>query len=182
MRDLHDDVGAKLLHILHKAHTPDMVHLANGALTSLQEIVHDLGDHPACLLDHTLADWRAELQERIADAGAQLDWKQSTDTTYELNPTIRSHLARTVREIVSNSLRHGAPSEIAITIDVSRGSLSLRIEDDGKGRHPDSWATGNGIASTRARIAALHGDISWSSGPSRTGIAVEVRVPLENAQ
>ena len=76
MRDLHDDVGAKLLSLVHHAKSSKNQELAKSALTTLREAIYTLQDREPILLENALADWRAELQERLEIADVEVIWSQ----------------------------------------------------------------------------------------------------------
>jgi signal transduction histidine kinase len=80
---------------------------------------------------------------------------------------------RIVQESVSNAVRHGAPSRIAITLHAATGELLVMVEDDGRSGAPEpedvSSLGGAGVTGMRERIAALDGrfTIERSAGGTR---------------
>ncbi|MCA1979081.1 MAG: histidine kinase, partial [Thiobacillus sp.] len=64
-RDLHDDVGAKLLSLVYRAGTPEDASLARSALQDLRDVVSTV--QPENLTLEALgADWRAECERRLS--------------------------------------------------------------------------------------------------------------------
>ena len=63
--DLHDDLGAKLLTIVHSADPARVPQLAREALEEMRLSVRGLAGRPV-RLDDALADWRAETMVRLA--------------------------------------------------------------------------------------------------------------------
>ncbi|TAJ80989.1 MAG: hypothetical protein EPO42_03395, partial [Gallionellaceae bacterium] len=75
-RDLHDDVGAKLLGLAISAQRSNQTQdadLARSALQDLRDVV-SRSAHSASRLDNLLANMRAETAQRVQAAGVALDW------------------------------------------------------------------------------------------------------------
>jgi two-component system sensor histidine kinase UhpB len=92
-------------------------------------------------------------------------------------------LYRLVQESLSNVLRHAQAAEVKIALSIQSGKagancITLHIEDDGIGMNdPDGVSSGLGILGMRERVAALHGDIRFSTEPGR-GLRIDVVLPL----
>ncbi|MDQ6626937.1 MAG: sensor histidine kinase, partial [Pseudomonadota bacterium] len=71
--DLHDDLGAKLLTIVHTSDTARMPQLAREALEEMRLSVRGLAGK-AVRLDDAIADWRAEVVGRLEQAGVRPRW------------------------------------------------------------------------------------------------------------
>lgn len=56
--------------------------------------------------------------------------------------------------------------------------LVLRIDDDGKGFHPDDVTTGYGLRSMSARLAEISGTVTIESAPGQ-GSRLEVAIPIQ---
>ena len=65
--DLHDDLGAKLLTIVHTSDSARIPQLAREALDEMRLSVRGLAGKPV-RLDEALADWRAEVMTRLQQA------------------------------------------------------------------------------------------------------------------
>jgi len=84
---------------------------------------------------------------------------------------------RIVREAISNAIRHGGASSVAISL-ADEGGVRLTIEDDGTGLAAGAprRGTGFGLTSMRERAEALGGMLELSSAP-RGGARLEVWIP-----
>lgn len=88
---------------------------------------------------------------------------------------------RIAQEALHNSLRHGDPGQVAISLTSENGSVVLEIADDGTGFDTNVAADATrrlGLASMRERAAAVGGRLSVSSRPGG-GVTVRLTVPVE---
>ncbi|MEY3473961.1 MAG: hypothetical protein RL087_419, partial [Pseudomonadota bacterium] len=76
--DLHDDLGAKLLTIVHTSESDRISALAREALEEMRLSVRGLTGKPVQLVD-ALADWRAEVISRLGQAGIEAEWTMPTE-------------------------------------------------------------------------------------------------------
>lgn len=96
----------------------------------------------------------------------------------DLPPKKALCLYRIAQECVTNAARHGAPTEIAVTLRRDRpdGAVRLTVTDDGGGAAGQIGASpGNGILGIRERLAAFGGSLSIRETPS--GVRVEAMLP-----
>ncbi|MDP3858443.1 MAG: ATP-binding protein [Stagnimonas sp.] len=162
-RDLHDDVGAKLLQLVHGAENPRQAELARSVLQDLRDVVSRSRRPPAPLLQ-LLGEIEAETRQRLAVAGGELVWEQESelpDVALDQSQTL--HLLRISREAVSNALSHGAAHWLRVRSFRAGPELMLEITDDGRFQ-PEQIGEGRGTSSMRERAAGLQGDIRWDAG------------------
>ncbi len=90
-----------------------------------------------------------------------------------------THIYRIVQEAVTNSVRHGNPTEINIQLLAGNERITLMIQDDGDGFDVDFLKNGegNGIDNMRDRTKILNGEFEISSKPGE-GTSVIVKIPL----
>lgn len=186
MRDLHDDVGARLLTLSHRCIDTSNAETARSALQYLRETIRGLDRKGVTVqLADALADWEAEAADRLDAAGITLDWQQQTALpAMRLSNRQHINLGRIVREAISNAIRHGSPKEIEATTDVRDGMLSLRLCDDGDGGDPEVWERGTGLNNMATRAAELGGTVRWreraaTGNAAGRGICVEISCPLK---
>lgn len=80
------------------------------------------------------------------------------------------------REAISNAVRHGNPTKIAIDIRQSADETTLTIQDNGIGFDPATQRTGLGAVTMRTRAEALGGVLSIIGIPGM-GTTVRVAIP-----
>lgn len=162
-KDLHDDVGAKLLQLVHGAETPQQADLARAVIQDLRDVVSRSRRPPAPLLQ-LLGEIEAESRQRLAAAGAELVWEQEPGLPDQpLGQAQTLHLIRIGREAISNALRHGGAHWLRVRVCRVAEELVLEITDDGSFA-PTRIGEGRGTATMRERATGLGGDIQWDQG------------------
>ena len=180
--DLHDDLGAKLLSLVHASERADaraeVARLAREALEEMRLSVRHLKAQPVPAAD-ALADWRAEGVSRLAAAGIEVDWDAQLPDHLLLMPVrTSSQLTRVVREAVSNIIRHSGASHCRVVLHLTDAELQLEVEDNGRGIDPAAVATGQGLHNIERRVRRLGGTHRFATG-GLGGTLLMVRVPLE---
>jgi two-component system sensor histidine kinase DevS len=89
---------------------------------------------------------------------------------------IARELVPSVREALSNAVRHSRAEHVTVEVQVAAGMVTLRVADDGVGI-AESAPPGRGLANLRSRAVRLGGACSISSGVG-TGTVVEWSVPV----
>ena len=160
-RDLHDDLGAKLLTLACSAGDGPVADLARSALEDLRDTVavRDDKDLSAAAV---VADWRNECRERLETADVDLDWHvQGLASAPAFSADVRTALGRVLREALSNAIRHARPQHIAVDLRFEGDVLSLRMRHGGDIGDPQRWRAGRGVLSMRSRLQRLGGDLYW---------------------
>ena len=182
-RDLHDDLGAKLLGLLisaQRAGLPREADMARSALQDLRDVV-SRSAQPATPLGDLVADWRAETEQRLQPLGIMLDWRiPMEDMPVPVNAEIALNLSRILREAVTNVLRH-APQADRITVNtvLEQDSLMLSIEDNGPGLPQSGAKPHRGMSGMNARAAMLGANLAWQAVEPH-GCRVVLKMPLAN--
>lgn len=175
--DLHDDIGAKLLGMIHAAQSPAEADRARALLQDLRDVVTRSRGTPGSLLE-TLAEIRNEVSQRLHAAGIGLRWELADDLTDPLLATDQVlHLYRIVREAISNVIRHAQASNVRVRVKMIDERLYLDLTDNGSGADTRSSVRGSGLGNMRERAAELAGDIRWAAG-TEGGTKVLLTMPL----
>ncbi len=158
--DLHDDLGSRLLMLIHRSRDEELAGIARDAMADLRSILLAI-DGPGATLAETLADCRAEAATRCEAAGTELSWQQETLTVeHRLSAQARSSLERCLRELITNALKHARPAWLAVRITVEGSRLVISL------RH--AWPEGGdirkgrGLRGVERRIGASSGSLSLS--------------------
>jgi two-component system, NarL family, sensor histidine kinase DesK len=183
-RDLHDSLGQSLSVITLKSQLAaklisqdperarlEMVETEQVARDALSAVRETVGGQRQPTLDGELAAARqalaaAEIVPTIeAIAG-------------ELPPQVDAALAWTVREAVTNVVRHSQARRVTIRIHKANGWAEATIIDDGSGAA--TKGSGFGLLGLSERISALGGRFSAGPAPSG-GFQLDAALPLKGA-
>ncbi len=88
---------------------------------------------------------------------------------YELELRMEHKLMiyRVVQEQLNNILKYAAATEIFLSIRIENGTVSVYIQDDGKGFDPEKIKNGIGLNNIRSRIQAFSGNLTINSAPGK---------------
>lgn len=176
-RDMHDDVGARLLTLIHRADSPALADVARAAMTDLRTALGAMDSHATSLVD-ALADWREEAAERCDAAGIDLRWLTPPPPTDSLlTPRQKAVIERALREAISNAIRHARPRKLTVAMELAAGWLKLHIDDDGETTPPETWRQGRGLRGMQQRLAEAGGRLRLSTLAGRgTRVALEMQM------
>jgi two-component system sensor histidine kinase DesK len=177
-RDLHDILGHSLTVISVKAELAERLfdadpERARAELTDLQRLSRD-----------ALADVRSTAQgiRGISLPGEIASARMALESAgiEPLLPTVadevpsrwRELFAWTLREGVTNVIRHSQASRCEVELDADR----ISVIDDGRGPCPDD-VTGNGLEGLRQRARLAGATVTTSPGPGERGFSLTVSVP-----
>lgn len=182
-RDLHDLIGHSLSVIALKSElagrlikaTPglaaheveDIEQVARGALREVREAV-------AGYRQPTLNAELAGAREALTTAGIEL---QAEDEHMPVPPAVEAVLAWTVREGVTNVMRHSQARRCAIRIFNKDGYATVEVVDDGRGGTPEP---GSGLRGLRERVVERGGTLTAEPLPHE-GFRLRVTLPLPDA-
>jgi signal transduction histidine kinase len=155
--------------------TLDAVH--DLALQLRPSVLDDLGLVPA--LDRLVADFQRT-------HGIQAVFETSLRARARLPATVETALYRITQEALTNVARHAAAQSVSLLLEARRGSITLIVEDDGRGFDVASCMRGTqndrclGVFGMRERATLLGGRLTIESTPgSGTTVFVEVPFPPE---
>lgn len=115
-----------------------------------------------------------DLARAISTAGINVDLDVGDDLD-GLPPGVELSCYRIVQEALTNTLKHSGASTVRVTIATGRGSLQVRVTDDGTGAGLDA-GTGQGLIGMRERAAAYGGTLTAGPQPGG-GYCVEAVLP-----
>lgn len=193
-RELHDGVGASMAQLLltldtHIERLPagaerDGIREVRRALT---EVIGELGRtarglHPSLLEDLGLAAAVTEhARAWSGSTGIKLDLAFSLGN-HRLPPAVELAALRIVQEALSNVARHAEAGTVSLVMTVTKDTLLVMVEDNGRGFDPDAPRDPHrlGLRDIGERVLALGGDLKIESQPGE-GTTVRARIPLEPA-
>jgi two-component system, NarL family, sensor histidine kinase UhpB len=178
--DLHDDLGAKLLTIVHTSDSERISTLARDALEEMRLSVRGLTGKPMQLAD-ALADWRAETVARLGQANIEIDWRSPVEELEQTLPA-RSFVqtTRILRESVSNIIKHSGATHCKVRCAMQGGEFGLVIQDNGRGIPMEldgKLDRGHGMTSIKHRAKQMQGQCLVESAPGY-GTVIRLTLPL----
>jgi two-component system sensor histidine kinase UhpB len=174
--DLHDDLGAKLLTIVHTRDSARIPDLAREALEEMRLSVRGLAGRPV-RLDDAIADWRSETMERLGQAHIEARWDNPTLADPPmLSSRMYMQLTRVLREAVSNVIKHSGAVHCVVGCLIEGNDLKIVVRDDGRGIHTDV-TRGQGMSTMKRRAKRMNGQCLVESRPGY-GVVILLTVPL----
>lgn len=177
-RDLHDDVGSRLMTTLHREDIGTVHADVREAMAEMRLIIDGMAGQSRALA-HVLADIRHETVNRLGLARIAIDWPLSEAFDDErLLPAAQNRvLVSVVRELVSNAILHAGAAQVRVTCAVADNDLVLSLHDNGHGFDAASdAAVGNGLRNMTRRLEEAGGSFRLESGA--TGTLAAIRLPL----
>ncbi|MDQ2715672.1 MAG: histidine kinase [Chloroflexota bacterium] len=190
-RDLHDLLGhnlslialkselaGRLMTVAPERAAVEIGDVENVARTTLQEVREAVGSYR----QPTFASQLHGAQEILAAAGMLYRFEGDESIMDTLPTTIEAILAWTVREGVTNVIRHSHAHQCTIRVTQARHTAGVEVIDDGDGVpvsacQPNGGSGGNGLPGLAERVAALGGQCE--AGPDAGGgFRLAVSVPL----
>lgn len=161
LRDLHDDVAARLLTLLHQTREPEVSNTARNALRGLRDVIDRMGTEEMTLAE-VMLDIEAASREQLKGVHVRFEWHAS-DTWPEqvLNANIHINLRRVVRETIANALKHAQPKIVTLQVELIAQDLCLRVRHDGKLVEPSLWVAGRGLNNIKTRVAEMRATHKW---------------------
>jgi signal transduction histidine kinase len=175
-RDLHDDVGARLLSGLQEADLERAREAMRHAISDMRSIVTALTG-TRVPLDELLGDLRHETHERLSVAGLELAWPlPEAMPDRALSHHVGRHFVSMLREVISNVIRHARARRVEVAVALEGGMLVTRVHDDGAGFSGEA-GEGHGLLNLTRRAAEAGGEVRLPDRGAET--ALEIRLPVE---
>ena len=196
-RDLHDNVGAKLLSLIYRSEGRGTQDLARDSLKELRELIQGLekkGDTPrwACRAP------AAEPPRRCNEAKIILTWKENIgDNDFMLNTRQLLNLKAVFSELLSNVIKHAKANTLSINTDIITETdiesdmevdihptyfLVITFSNNGNPFLIEDTSSGQGIHNIKQRIIEINGEIDWLSTKDNENNNINksiVKIPLQ---
>jgi signal transduction histidine kinase len=180
--DLHDDLGAKLLTIVHTSESDRISTLAREALEEMRLSVRGLTGKPIQMAD-AVGDWRSEAKSRLSHGNIELIWLSPDDLLMDdrkMSARAYVQTTRILREAISNLLKHSQASQCRISIHVESNDFELTIADNGRGIPVEldgRLDRGHGMSTMKGRAKQLQGQCLVESAPGY-GTTIRLTLPM----
>ena len=174
-RDLHDQIGHKLLSLIYAADDDKVKIIAQETLEQLRGLITALRLEPVSL-QSTVMEIRLVAEEASDNFDFKLDWNNCiTDVSIVIGSYQYLNIINIARELLNNIVRHADSSEVRIVLAVDASSLMMQFNDNGIGLDREDVIMGNGLYNIDARVRELNATIDWHR---YTGCSVTITIPL----
>lgn len=161
MRDLHDDVGGKLLNLVYMAPDAETKQVARDSLSALRDVMAVIEDDQMVDLPVAWERFKATTQSRFEPMGFALKTVENYASERTLSAREFVNLKRIMQEMTSNILKYAEPGEVEAVLSVDAdGSLDLRLTNVAKPRVDAELSGGRGLANIRKRMEELGGSFT----------------------
>jgi signal transduction histidine kinase len=193
-QELHDSIGHGLISL--KMHLEYAGNVADSnpqktkeviakALAISQASIDDLRKAVAVLKNNSLNE-RMELQQSLKQmigsiqVNGRLGFEFAFDESVEYaTPDIKQAIYSTVREAVTNGLKHGKAQ--AFSIEIKKCSVLIRVVVQNDGEPCQHLQKSHGIRGIEERIHSLEGNVEFSSAPD-SSFTVTAEIPYVAAK
>jgi signal transduction histidine kinase len=187
-RDLHDDIGSTLssINIISQMALKE----ANGSASHFQRIAQHSSSMMESMSDivwsinpnnDSLEQVVSKMKEFTAEILDPLDINYTFSGeddlhAIKLDVSTRKNLFLIFKEAINNAAKYSSAKAINIIFKKENGSLSLNIQDNGRGFDVQGNSSGNGLRNMKERAENLHGKLDLKS--SLDGTEIVLSVPL----
>ena len=158
-RNIHDVVGADLLQLIYQL---DGHKAQSGAKSVMQKVRQSVAVTSKYVIN--FGDWFeemcAEAQMRLAFATIEFKQQASITDRNNLPVDVPMALARIMRELMSNIIRHAYASSVTVDATWTSEEKIIVVQDNGVGINGIN-SSGKGLRSIRQRAQKINADIRW---------------------
>lgn len=180
-RDLHDDLGAKLLSGLYQKDVEQARKSIREAISEMRTIIKGLvgtGVELQTILDELELETSNRLHQCEIEVIWQVEW---SDQAYKLSYTQYKNYVSIFREVISNIMKYAQAKHVTVNIRMINNELISTIRDDGIGLSEGEGLElhyGNGLHNMQQRASELEGQIRYDTQQTTGGLTVEFRFPI----
>ena len=195
-RDIHDDLGARLTHLLLLGEVAQSELPADsGTRAQINEICEKARDLSHALDEvvwavnsrrDTLRDFASYVCKYAQFFLSSTSIRCRLDVEPEIPPAafdlpVRRNLFLAVKEALNNAAKHSEASEVFLRLYRHNQKLTVVVEDNGRGFDPvQADLARNGMTNMTQRMGEIGGGFSLSSQPG-SGCRIEFTVPLNHS-
>ncbi len=160
----------------------DIIGLVNGAIESTRAMARGLAPVGADR-GGLIAGLQSMAVRGMERYGVRAHFSTSLKEALTLEDGAATHLYRIAQEAFTNAVRHGRVTQVSIDLATAEGTLTLSVQDNGRGFDERSSGNGMGMKLMRYRAQMLGGDVTIENNPDG-GVIVRCacphRAPLGN--
>jgi PAS domain S-box-containing protein len=159
-----------------RADVEDIISLVNGAIESTRAMARGLAPVGADR-GGLIAGLQSMAVRGMERYGVRAQFNTSLRETLSLEDGAATHLYRIAQEAFTNAIRHGRVTQITIDLATDNGSLTLSVQDNGRGfDERNATSNGMGMKLMRYRAQMLGGDVTIANNKGG-GVVVRCTCP-----
>ena len=187
-REIHDNIGQKLtlaklyLNTLNFAvgqktslQVKDSVDIIGEAITELSDLSRSMSSE--IILNNGLIKALEFETEQLARSGIYTINFSATGNPVFMDSDTELLVFRMVQEALNNIVKHAAAAIVDINLHYTGNSLTVLVNDDGKGFNTAEARPGAGLQNIKKRATLLKGNVTISS-TSGSGTKIKIEIPL----
>ena len=191
--DLHDDLGSNLTQIAmlsevvrDQARRDDkqtdewlstIANISRESVQAMSDIVWAVNPRKD-KLSHLTQRMRRLASDIFVARNIDFDFRApASEQDVTIGANIRREVFLIFKEAVNNLVRHSNCTQADIEFRIEKGSLLLKVGDNGKGFDSENAAEGNGLASMHERVERLGGELEIITRPG-SGTVVSLKIPV----
>lgn len=128
-----------------------------------EQLINRLRDYMSIMLESTVDDYALVAEENVA-AG-------------KINMYLRRDIYLICKEIIHNTAKYAAATEMIMRISIEGGRLHINARDNGRGFDPETVKRGNGLQNIFVRVKANKGTVACDAAPG-AGTSWAIHIPL----
>ena len=176
-RDLHDQIGHKLLSLIYAAGDEKSRSLAQETMAQLSELIQAMKQEPIPL-DDLATRAHGVCDDICTNAKLKLDWQNSLPAeSLELIASDQFlNILNILRELLSNTIKHAGASRVRVSLEHIDNFINLGYSDDGIGFDQKKVKPGNGLFNLQSRATELNAKMEWNTSK---GTLFKIIIPLD---
>ncbi|MDA0978682.1 MAG: hypothetical protein O3B72_09005, partial [Proteobacteria bacterium] len=176
-RDLHDQVGSKLLSLVYRSTDPESKRLASDTIHLLGAIMTAIKQEPVSV-SQLAGELRSICVESSWAAGLQCVVEdQLEEGIREIPSFYYLNILSMLRELINNTAKHAGAQNVRLRVLVDDRGIHLEYRDDGRGFDLETVSRGNGLYNIQSRAEEMHAELHWET---LAQTRVNLSIPLEN--
>lgn len=186
-RELHDNVGAQLSFINSSISNLSDRNIDNEELQEIHQItkntIRELRSTVWLINKQTfkLDEFVIKLREYVKPfhtGKPNITVKDELVENLLLEPLMANNLFRIIQEALNNCIKHAEATQLTICISGFKNTLTLKIQDNGKGFDMTGKADGHGLQNICCRVENLSGTCKFTAKPNQ-GTLIEIVIPIK---
>ncbi|MDH5545082.1 MAG: hypothetical protein OEZ43_05780 [Gammaproteobacteria bacterium] len=174
MRDLHDELGGKLLAIAQLSDGTDIGERVRDCLKTLRAIIYTIDDNGKKSIKVWMLEWQDEFEKRAEIGRLSVIWKLVDESAISLTPRQQFNIYYILSELLTNAIRHAQANEVVIEMVSTENRFQINFSDNGKSGSPQQWIKGKGLNNIRTRIDELGGEVLWERVAEKTCVRMQI--------